>query len=152
KRLAATERIAARREIARQVAHEIKNPLAPIRAAVETLRRLRAREDPAFDGYFEEATRTVLEEVARIAEIVREFRDVARFPPPTPAPMDLDRVVRAVVGLHASSGPKVALSIETTAEIVADRNQVVQVMTNLLQNALDAVAGRPNATVTVAVA
>src|SRR6185503_6987659 len=55
KRLARSERIAARREVARQVAHEIKNPLAPIRAAVETLRRLRAREDPAFDEYFEEA-------------------------------------------------------------------------------------------------
>src|SRR6185437_989862 len=49
KRLAATERIAARREVARQIAHEIKNPLAPIRAAVETLRRLRMRDDPAFD-------------------------------------------------------------------------------------------------------
>ena len=60
KRLAVTERIAARREIARVVAHEIKNPLAPIRAAVETLRRLRARSDPAFDEYFDEATRTVL--------------------------------------------------------------------------------------------
>jgi len=59
RRLAVIERIAARREVARQIAHEIKNPLAPIRAAVETLRRLRAREDPAFDEYFEEATATV---------------------------------------------------------------------------------------------
>ena len=71
KRLAATERIAARREIARRVAHEIKNPLAPIRAAVETLRRLRARNDPAFDEYFDEATRTVLDEVERITNIVQ---------------------------------------------------------------------------------
>jgi signal transduction histidine kinase len=55
KRLAATERIAARRRSLRRVAHEIKNPLAPIRTAVETLRRLRARDDPAFDEYFDEA-------------------------------------------------------------------------------------------------
>src|SRR5262249_18701678 len=68
KRLATTERIAARREIARRVAHEIKNPLAPIRAAVETLRRLRARGDQAFDEYFDEATRTVLSEVHRITK------------------------------------------------------------------------------------
>jgi signal transduction histidine kinase len=149
KRLAATERIAARREIARQVAHEIKNPLAPIRAAVETLRRLRAREDPAFDGYFDEATRTVLEEVARIADIVREFTEFARFPPPNPAPMDLDRTVRDVVGLHAASGPRIDLSIADLPEIVADRNQIVQVLTNLLQNAMDAVAGRPDGAVAV---
>ena len=54
RRLAATDRVAAWREVARRVAHEVKNPLAPIRAAVETLRRLRARDDPAFDGYFDE--------------------------------------------------------------------------------------------------
>ncbi|HEY4118469.1 MAG TPA: histidine kinase dimerization/phospho-acceptor domain-containing protein, partial [Byssovorax sp.] len=102
KRLAATERIAARREVARQVAHEIKNPLAPIRAAVETLRRLRAREDPAFDEYFEEATATVLEEVHRIANIVSEFTRFNRLPPPNPEPMDLVAVARGVVKLHMS--------------------------------------------------
>src|SRR3954454_18853824 len=90
KRLAVTERIAARREIARQVAHEIKNPLAPIRAAVETLRRLRARNDPAFDGYFDEATRTVLDEVFRITRIVSEFTEFARLPPPRPGPVDVE--------------------------------------------------------------
>src|SRR6185436_18415212 len=104
KRLAATERIAARREIARRVAHEIKNPLAPIRAAVETLCRLRVRNDPAFDEYFDEATRTVLDEVARISNIVSEFTRFARLPPPNPAPMDLGEAAKKVVNLHGSSG------------------------------------------------
>src|SRR6185369_3233751 len=90
KRLATTERIAARREIGRRVAHEIKNPLAPIRAAVETLRRLRARDDPAFDDYFDEATRTVLSEVFRITNIVTEFTRFARLPAPAPAPFDAE--------------------------------------------------------------
>src|SRR6185436_4579859 len=103
KRLAATERIAARRDIARRVAHEIKNPLAPIQAAVETLRRLRARNDPAFDEYFDEATRTVLDEVQRIAGIVTEFTRFARLPAPEPAPMNLNETVRSVVNLHAAS-------------------------------------------------
>lgn len=149
KRLAATERIAARREIARQVAHEIKNPLAPIRAAVETLRRLRERGDPAFDEYFDEATRTVLDEVARIADIVREFTEFARLPPPNPSPMDFERTVRDVVGLHAAGGPNIELSISRVPELVADKNQLVQVLTNLLQNALDAVANTENPRVTV---
>ena len=152
KRLAATERIAARREIARQVAHEIKNPLAPIRAAVETLRRLRARSDPAFDEYFDEATKTVLGEVARITSIVQEFTRFARLPAPTPAPMDLAATVREIVTLHAATGVALHLDSRPIPEIVADRDQMVQVVTNLVQNAMDAVSGVKGGAVTVGVA
>jgi signal transduction histidine kinase len=151
KRLAAAERIAARREIARRVAHEIKNPLAPIRAAVETLRRLRARADPAFDEYFDEATRTVLDEVARISHIVSEFTRFARLPPPNPAPMDLVETARSVVNLHATDNAKLVLDADASVELVADRDQMVQVLTNLVQNALDAVrtVAAPRVTVEV---
>jgi len=142
KRLAATERIAARREIARRVAHEIKNPLAPIRAAVETLRRLRDRRDPAFDEYFDEASRTVLAEVARITNIVQEFTRFARLPAPNPAPMDLAATVEDVVRLHEAGGTPITLSTDPVPPINADRDQIVQVTTNLLQNALDATSTR----------
>jgi signal transduction histidine kinase len=148
KRLAATERIAARREIARRVAHEIKNPLAPIRAAIETLRRLRARSDPAFDEYFDEATRTVLDEVRRISDIVGEFTRFARLPPPAPGPMDLAEAARSVVQLHGPGAP-VELTGDPRVELVADRDQMVQVLTNLVQNALDAVKETPAPRVTV---
>ncbi len=149
KRLAVSERIAARREIARQVAHEIKNPLAPIRAAVETLRRLRARNDPAFDEYFDEATRTVLDEVNRITGIVTEFTRFARLPAPEPAPMDLVETVRSVVNLHGASGIRIELDAEQLPAVLADRDQVVQVVTNLLNNAADAVRGRTNGRIRV---
>lgn len=134
KRLAATERIAARREIARQVAHEIKNPLAPIRAAVETLRRLRARQDPAFDEYFDEATRTVLDEVKRITHIVSEFTEFARLPAPNPAPMDVVEAVRSVAKLHDSNGTPVHFTSAECPPLNADREQLVQLVTNLIQN------------------
>ncbi|HTQ04092.1 MAG TPA: ATP-binding protein [Polyangiaceae bacterium] len=152
KRLAVTERIAARREIARRVAHEIKNPLAPIRAAIETLRRLRARGDAAFDDYFDEATRTVLDEVLRISNIVSEFTRFARLPPPSPGAMDLAEVARSVVALHANQGAPVVLAGAARAELVADRDQMIQVLTNLVQNALDAVKGRADPRVVVEVA
>jgi len=142
KRLAATERIAARREIARRVAHEIKNPLAPIRAAVETLRRLRARQDPAFDEYFDEATRTVLDEVQRITRIVSEFTEFARLPAPNPAPLDLVETLRAHVTLHGSSGTRIAFTSAACPAVNADRDQLVQLFTNLLQNAQYAAESR----------
>jgi signal transduction histidine kinase len=152
KRLAATERIAARREIARRVAHEIKNPLAPIRAAVETLRRLRARNDPAFDEYFDEATRTVLDEVNRITNIVQEFTRFARLPAPHPKPMDLEQAVRDVVRLHESAeAPIVVVVAARTGPLNADRDQVVQVLTNLVQNAQDAVGAVAHPSITVSV-
>ncbi|MGC4093562.1 MAG: histidine kinase dimerization/phospho-acceptor domain-containing protein [Polyangiaceae bacterium] len=122
-RLAATERIAAWREIARSVAHEIKNPLAPIRAAIETLRRLRARQDPAFDEYFDEATRTALTEVNRIAQIVSEFSEFARLPAPNPSDVDIQKVVHDVVKLHASEGTPIAFESEACATLFADQNR-----------------------------
>ena len=134
KRLAATERIAARREIARRVAHEIKNPLAPIRAAVETLRRLHARRDPAFEEYFDEATRTVLDEVKRITHIVSEFTEFARLPAPNPAPFDIIEAVRAVAKLHSANGTAVVFSSAVCPPVNADREQLVQLVTNLIQN------------------
>jgi two-component system, NtrC family, nitrogen regulation sensor histidine kinase NtrY len=142
RRLARTERIAARREVARQVAHEIKNPLAPIRAAVETLRRLRDRGSPQFDEYFDEATKTVLAEVHRIKTIVGEFAKYARMPPPRFAPVSLEEIARSVAALHdlpeRTGGPRVSVEAEELPEVMADAGQLTQVLTNLVQNGIEA--------------
>jgi signal transduction histidine kinase len=151
-RLAAASRVAAWREFARRVAHEVKNPLMPIRAAVETLRRLRAREDPRFDEYFDEATRTVLDEVHRIASIVTEFTRFARLPQPRPQDVDVEEVARHVVQIHKPAAGEVSLAYAAQRRaptIRADRDQVIQVLTNLVQNALDAVKNVPGGAVTV---
>lgn len=158
RRLHAAERVAAWREAARRIAHEIKNPLAPIRASIETLRRLRAREDPAFDGYFDEATSTVLQEVRRVTSIVDEFSRYARIAPPRPAEVDPVEVAKHVVGLFlnadafgaaggevepqtkpsADPQPRLALVTSPCGAIRADREQLVQVLVNLVKNALEA--------------
>ena len=154
RRLAATNRVAAWREVARRVAHEVKNPLAPIRAAVETLRRLRARNDPAFDEYFDEASRTVLDEVHRIANIVTEFTRFARLPQPRPTECDLMEIARDVLQLQKANagGAKVDLEVRRVPPLVrADRDQVIQVLTNLVQNAIDAVDKKEGGEVLVAI-
>jgi signal transduction histidine kinase len=154
RRLAATSRVAAWREVARRVAHEVKNPLAPIRAAVETLRRLRARGDPAFDEYFDEATQTVLDEVHRIANIVTEFTRFTRLPVPRPQAISLEEVARHVLGLQQNDASGVRLELEVVGVLPvvrADRDQVVQVLVNLVQNAVEAVKGDPGGSVVVRV-
>ena len=149
-RLAAATRVAAWREVARRVAHEVKNPLAPIRAAVETLRRLKARNDPAFEEYFDEASRTVLDEVHRIAHIVTEFTRFARLPAPRPVAVDLRSLLESVVNLHKTNRASVELVVHSEPKMLrADPDQLVQVVTNLVQNALDAVAETSSALVTV---
>jgi len=127
--------------VARRIAHEVKNPLAPIRAAVETLRRLRARDDPEFYAYFDEATRTVLDEVHRLSNMVTEFTRFARLAPPRLQEVDVVEIVRQIVGLHepaAEARLRVVVAAQPPA-IRADRDQIVQVLTNLVTNALDAV-------------
>jgi len=149
RRLGAAERVAAWREAARRIAHEIKNPLAPIRASIETLRRLRAREDPAFDGYFDEATKTVLQEVRRVASIVDEFSRYARIAPPRPADVDPVEIGRHVVGLFqaeeepqtkpvADPVPRLSIVTSPCGALRADREQIVQVLVNLVKNAMEA--------------
>jgi len=140
-RLARTERIAARREVAQKVAHEIKNPLAPIRTAVETLRRMRERNSPEFEEYFDEATKTVLAEVRRIAAIVTEFSKYARMPPPSFARVNLGELLRSIGSLHdapeLTGGARVVVLLATEATLVADANQLNQVFTNLVQNGIE---------------
>jgi nitrogen fixation/metabolism regulation signal transduction histidine kinase len=136
-RLRRAERLAAWRDIARQMAHEIKNPLTPIQMAVEMLRKARARNLPDFDQLFDEETRIVLEEVARLRRLVENFSRFARAPKPRPEPLHLEDVVAHVVGLHAgASGAEVTGEAEDHLPVVrADREQLTQVLMNLVANA-----------------
>ncbi|MCB9610906.1 MAG: HAMP domain-containing protein [Sandaracinus sp.] len=142
-KLLRAERIAAWREVARRIAHEIKNPLQPIQVEIETMRKLHARKHPSFDEEFDQSTGVILEEVKRLNDMVTEFSKFARMPRPKPAPLDLREVVQHVASLHMDDevGLKVVLP-ERPLVVRADRDQLTQVLLNLVQNASDAASAR----------
>jgi signal transduction histidine kinase len=149
-RMLQAERIAAWREIARRIAHEIKNPLSPIQTSVETLRKAKRQALPSFDEIFEESTRVVLEEVGRLERIVTEFSQFARMPRPKLEGVDVPDLLAHAVSLHAGGEVPVGLAtLPPLPSIRADREQLVQVLVNLVQNAVDACRGRPGAAVEV---
>ena len=134
-----TERVAAWQEIAKRLAHELKNPLSPIRLSIETLRRARARSVPDFDDLFEESTVTVLQEVDRLQEIVDQFARFARLPDPKLRSADLVGVVSQAMSLYAETDVLTALELpETPIEARVDPEQITQVLHNLVQNAVGA--------------
>ena len=142
-RLVMAERVAAWQEIARRLAHEIKNPLTPIQMSMETLRKTWRKQHPSFAEIFEESTATVLEETARLGRIVSEFSHFARMPKPQRGPCDLGEVVTAALALYEGTFAIERHLAEGLPPIHADRDQLSQVLLNLLENARDALAEMP---------
>jgi two-component system nitrogen regulation sensor histidine kinase NtrY len=141
-RLVIAERIAAWQEIARRLAHEIKNPLTPIQMAMDTLRKSWKKQHPSFDEILEESTTTVLQEADRLKHIVAEFSDFARMPKPEFGRVDLNELVRSALTLYQGA---VALDIKLAESLPtcdADKNQINQVLLNLVENARDAISQR----------
>lgn len=134
-----TARVAAWQDIAKSLAHELKNPLSPIRLSIETLRKAHARSRDDFDALFDSSTRTILEEVERLRRIVDEFSRFARLPAPRLRATDLGATIEQASLLHRE-GP-VALEVrrpEGEVRIAIDPEQIIQVLHNVLQNAIDA--------------
>jgi len=141
-RLVIAERIAAWQDIARRLAHEIKNPLTPIQMAMDTLRKSWKKKHPSFDEILEESTRTVLEEADRLRKIVAEFSDFARMPKPELSRIDLNEIVRSALSLYQGSVKVDAKLAKDLPELDGDKGQLTQVLLNLVENARDAIGPR----------
>ena len=144
--LIAAQRATAWAEVARRLAHEIKNPLTPIRLAAERLQvKLGARLQPEDARALTRATETIIAQVAALKNMVDEFREYARLPAPRLEALDLNALVRDVLTLYEHSGMRVETRLEAgLPAVVGDRNQLRQVIHNLLQNAQDALSANPD--------
>ncbi len=141
--LVAAERSAAWGDIARRIAHEIKNPLTPIQLSAERLRRKYGREIVTEPEVFEQCTQTIIRQVGDIGRMVDEFSSFARMPAPTMRVEDASELLRQAVFLQSVGNPDIEYQGEIPPEgvpLVCDGRLVAQALTNVLKNASESVS------------
>jgi two-component system nitrogen regulation sensor histidine kinase NtrY len=144
--LVQAERVAAWRELARRLAHELKNPLFPLQTTVENLQRAKDRNPDQFEDVFRESTGILLSEIENLKHIVGRFSDFAKMPQPELGPVNLNDSIRAVVKLFESQFGAVGrppitpeLHLEENLPVIqADAALLRRAIENLILNAMDA--------------
>jgi two-component system nitrogen regulation sensor histidine kinase NtrY len=144
--LQAAQRKAAWADVARRIAHEIKNPLTPIQLSAERLKRRFTREITSDPDTFSQLADTIVRHVGDIGRMVDEFSAFARMPQPVIKPEDIGRVAREALILQRNAHPEIVWTTDIPDRgptAPCDRRLLGQALTNLLMNAADAIAMRP---------
>ena len=144
--LVSAQRNSAWSDIARRIAHEIKNPLTPIQLSAERLKRKYLKEIQTDKHIFEQCTDTIIRQVGDLGRIVDEFSSFARMPSAVPEPNNLNDMVREATVLQRVSASEIdiELSLASTLPTFAfDRRLMTQAVTNLVKNAREAIEARP---------
>jgi two-component system nitrogen regulation sensor histidine kinase NtrY len=144
--LVQSERVAAWRELARRLAHELKNPLFPLQLTVENLVRAREQSPEQFDEVFRESSSTLLAEIANLKGIISRFSEFSRMPQPQFQRVQLNEILQNVARLlqaqlHSKESPAIECSLElaeSLAPVAADAELLHRAFSNLALNALDA--------------
>jgi two-component system nitrogen regulation sensor histidine kinase NtrY len=145
------QRMAAWREVARRIAHEVKNPLTPITLSAQRLRRKYAQF--VDDKIFEECTETIISQVELIRNLVNEFSSFARFPSANPVPCELLPIIEETIALYREVRSGITFKVSNTSDLPIlnlDRQQMRQALINLIDNAISATKGRGTITISVA--
>ncbi|MCH4090220.1 sensor histidine kinase NtrY-like [Acetobacter sp.] len=142
--LQSAQRKAAWADVARRIAHEIKNPLTPIQLAAERLKRRFLREITSDPETFQQCADTIVRQVGDIGRMVDEFSAFARMPQPRMAQENLSSIIRDALILQQGAHPEIRYDVHLLQGggplLSCDRRQIGQTLTNLLQNAADAIA------------
>jgi two-component system nitrogen regulation sensor histidine kinase NtrY len=143
------QRRAAWSDVARRIAHEIKNPLTPIQLAAERLQRRYGKEIATDPATFERLTGTIVRQVGDLRRMVDEFSDFARMPKPTFADESLAEIARQALFLHEVAHPDIAFSLDVpdpSPRLVCDRRLLGQALTNIVKNGVEAIEQKNDAT------
>lgn len=138
-----SERLQTWQDIAQRMAHEIKNPLTPIKLSAERIRRRFEQKDPELEKIIEDGVGVIVQEVSSISNMLTEFRDFARMPQPIPEATDLSELVNNAWQIYQGQN-RVRIDMHEVPAgilILVDREQLKQVFKNLFQNAIDAING-----------
>ena len=139
------QRMAAWREVARRIAHEVKNPLTPISLSAQRLKR--KYSDQIKQPVFDECTQTITDHVELIRNLVDEFSLFARFPTANPKPCDLPPIIEETLALYKEGHKKINFNFNITEDIPRlnlDRQQIKQAMINLVDNAIGSIRNEGN--------
>ena len=143
----ADQRRAAWSDIARRIAHEIKNPLTPIQLAAERLQRRYGKEISSDPETFGRLTETIVRQVGDLRRMVDEFSNFARMPKPVFRDENVHDIARTSLFLHEVAHPGISFSLEPPSgdiRMICDRRQVAQALTNVVKNAVEAIEARRN--------
>jgi len=141
------QRRAAWSDIARRIAHEIKNPLTPIQLAAERLQRRFAKEISSDKETFERLTATIVRQVGDLRRMVDEFSNFARMPKPLFRAENVHEIARQALFLHEVAHPAITFVLDPQQgefRMVCDRRQLAQALTNVVKNSVEAIEGRRN--------
>jgi two-component system, NtrC family, nitrogen regulation sensor histidine kinase NtrY len=141
------QRRAAWSDIARRIAHEIKNPLTPIQLAAERLQRRFAGEISSDKETFERLTGTIVRQVGDLRRMVDEFSNFARMPKPVFRDENVHEIARQALFLHEVAHPAVSFTLDPPTgdlRMVCDRRQLSQALTNVVKNGVEAIESRRN--------
>ncbi|WP_414713654.1 sensor histidine kinase [Sphingomonas sp.] len=139
------QRRAAWADVARRIAHEIKNPLTPIQLAAERLQRRYGREIQSDPSTFERLTQTIVRQVGDLRRMVDEFSSFARMPKPVFREEEIAEIARQALFLHEVAHPAVGFTLiaaDPGPHLVCDRRQLGQALTNIVKNAVEAIEAR----------
>ncbi len=136
------QRMAAWREVARRIAHEIKNPLTPIQLSAQRLRKRYLSRFAGEEKVFDECTAMIIKSVDELKTLVDEFSNFARMPAAQPTPNNLNEILREALTLYEEAHRTITFTLntdETIPLIQLDRDQIKRVLINLLDNAVAAI-------------
>ncbi|MFQ5901859.1 MAG: PAS domain-containing sensor histidine kinase, partial [Thermodesulfobacteriota bacterium] len=139
------QRMMAWREVARRIAHEIKNPLTPIQLSAQRLRRKYSSKFLNDGQIFDECTKTIVKQVEELKTLVDEFSSFARMPAATPVPSDLNKTVKEAVSLYQGAHRNIRFQSfcdETIPIVGIDKDQIKRAIINLLDNSVDSIKGK----------